>query len=75
METEVSNLTDKLYKVKDVCRIVNPKQQCLYIKNGVLPLEMYVSQDTRNGNDIIVMLFDKKNSFSVYEKWCNYELR
>lgn len=33
------------YSEKDVCRIVNPKQCLLYIKNGVFPIDIYTSVD------------------------------
>lgn len=68
-----SNIGKIEYNIKDVCRIINPKQQKLYIKNGVYPVDIYVSLDQEN-KDIVVMCFDKVNSEEVYKKWCNYEL-
>ncbi|WP_418756039.1 hypothetical protein [Eubacterium ventriosum] len=62
------------YCLKDVCRIVNQKQQLLYIKNNVYPIDIYTSIDQRTGNDIIVMIFSRKESEELYRLWCNYEL-
>nr|DAP47805.1 MAG TPA: hypothetical protein [Caudoviricetes sp.] len=62
------------YYLKDVCRIVNQKQQLLYIKNNVYPIDIYTSIDQRTGNDIVVMIFSRKESEELYRLWCNYEL-
>lgn len=74
MKTE-TNLKVYDYDNKDVCRIINPKQQLLYIKNKVYPIDIYASIDQKNDRDIIVMIFSRKDSEEVYRKWCNYELR
>lgn len=68
-----SNIGGHEYSQSDVCRIVNQRQQKLYIKNGLFPLDIYVSLD-ENNNDIIVMIFDKKESYPLYQKWCRHEL-
>lgn len=70
----VSEATGKRYAVQDVVRIVNPKQQLLYMKSGLYPLDLYVSIDLKTGKDVIVMLFSKVESYPLYQKWCNYEL-
>lgn len=69
-----SNLKSVEYKPKDVCRILNPKQQMLYIKNGIYPIDIYTSIDSKTENDVIVMIFSKNETTEVYKKWCNYEL-
>ncbi len=61
------------YNLKDVCRIVNPKQQTLYIKNGLLPIDLYASIN-QDGANIIVMIFDRETSYPLYQKWCDHEL-
>ena len=70
-----TNLKPRDYYLKDVCRILNQKQQTLYIKNGVYPIDIYQSKDSKTDADIIVMIFDRKETTDLYNKWCNYELR
>ena len=69
-----SDVTGKKYDVKQACRIINIKQQILYIKHGVPLLDMYIGKNYDNGRDLIVMVFDKKTSQPYYEKRCNHEL-
>lgn len=68
-----TNLKPKNYKHNEVCRIVNPKQAKLYIKNKVYPIDLYVSKD-KNNNDIIVYIFTKKDTQDVYRLWKDYDL-
>ncbi len=70
----LSNLQSREYSPNEVCRIVNPKQYLLYIKNGLYPIDMYTSIDDKTGKDILVMIFDREESFPLYQAWCNYEL-
>ena len=69
-----SNLNPRSYSNSEVSRIVNPKQCLLYIKNGVYPIDIYTSIDSKTGNDIIVMIFLKEESYPLYKKWCDHEL-
>ena len=69
-----SNITDKSYARQDVVRILNPKQQLLYIKAGLYPLDMYVSIDEKTDKDVLVMIFSKEKSYPLYQKWCDHEL-
>ncbi len=69
-----SNLQPRDYSSCEVCRIVNPKQYLLYIKNGLYPIDIYTSVDEKTGNDILVMIFDRKESYPLYQAWCNHEL-
>ena len=69
-----SNLNPRNYTPNEVCRIVNPKQALLYIKHRLFPIDMYTSIDAKTGNDILVMIFDKDESYSLYQSWCNHEL-
>lgn len=59
---------------KDVVRIVNRKQQISYIKNNVYPIDIYVSIDDETNTPILAMVFLKKDTAEVYQKWCNYTL-
>lgn len=74
MEKLISNLNGNEYALNEVCRIINPKQQMLYIKNGLYPIDIYTSIDVKTGNDIVVMIFDRKESYPLYQKWCDHEL-
>ena len=69
-----TNLKPRDYLPHEVVRIVNPKQSLLYIKNGVYPIDMYVSIDEKTNNSILAMVFLKEDTYEVYQKWCNYEL-
>lgn len=69
-----SNLHPRDYIAREVARIVNRRQQDLYIKNKVFPIDIYTSIDDRTGADITVMIFLKEESKDVYQKWCDYEL-
>lgn len=70
----ISETTGRKYAVQDVVRILNPKQQLLYIKSGLYPLDLYVSIDNKTNKDILVMLFSKEESYPLYQKWCDHEL-
>lgn len=69
-----TNLKSTDYYLKDVVRIVNPKQYLLYIKNGVYPIDMQTTVDDKTNNIILAMIFLKNDTTEVYKKWCNYEL-
>ena len=71
----ISETTGRKYAVQDVVRILNPKQQLLYIKSGLYPLDLYVSIDNKTNKDILVMLFSREESYPLYQKWCDHELR
>ena len=62
------------YSLHDVVRIVNPKQQKLYIKHDAYPIDMYVSKDLYSDDEILVMLFNKEETRELYVKWTNHEL-
>ena len=42
---EISKINGKPYHLKDVARVEDPKQQKLYIKHDVYPLDMYTKKD------------------------------
>ena len=69
-----TNLKSRDYDLRNVVRIVNNRQQILYIKNEVYPIDLYTSIDDKTGNSILVMIFLKEETTEVYKKWCNYEL-
>lgn len=69
-----TNLKSRDYDLRNVVRIVNNRQQLLYIKNEVYPIDLYTSIDDKTGNSILVMIFLKEETTEVYKKWCNYKL-
>jgi hypothetical protein len=68
-----THLKSRNYTEKEVCRILNSKQAKLYIKNGVYPIDIYVSLDDKD-NDVIVYIFLKEETRHLYQAWLNYEL-
>lgn len=73
-EYVTSDATGKTYAIQDVVRILNPKQQLLYIKSGLKLLDLYVSVDKKTDKDVLVMIFSKEESYPLYQKWCDHEL-
>lgn len=71
---EISNITGQKYKLSDCVRIVDQKQQKLYIKNDVYPIDMFTTKDMYSDNQILVMLFNKEETKDLYIKWKNREL-
>ena len=69
-----SHLTGLEYATQDVVRILNPKQQLLYVKAGLYPLDLYTSIDEKTDKDVLVMIFSREESYPLYQKWCNHEL-
>lgn len=72
---EISNISGKQYSLSDVVKIVDPKQQKLYIKHEVYPIDMYTTKDLYSDNQILIMLFNKEETKDLYIQWKNYELR
>lgn len=72
---EISKLSNKKYSLSDVVRIVDPKQQRLYIKHMAYPVDMYVTKDLYSDDEILVMFFNKEETRDLYVKWKNHELR
>lgn len=75
MDYEISKISDKQYLLKDIIRVIDPKQQKLYIKHEVYPIDMYTTTDIETGEDKLVMLFSKKESHPLYILWKNRELK
>jgi hypothetical protein len=75
MEYEVSKISEKRYSLKDVVRVIDPKQQKLYIKHDVYPVDMYTTTDIVTKEDKLVMLFSREESQPLYILWKNRELR
>lgn len=68
-----TNLNPREYTEKEVVRIYNRDQQTFYVDSNVYPVDMYTSYNPKSDKKIIVMVFIKDDTKSVYKKWCNYE--
>ena len=75
MDYEISKISGKQYQLKDVIRVIDPKQMKLYVKNEVYPIDMYTTTDMETGEDKLVMLFSKKESQPLYILWKKRELK
>lgn len=69
-----TNLNSCDYKVDEVVRICNIKQQIFYLSNNVYPVDIYVSYDEKNDRKCIVMIFLKSQTQELYRRWCNYDV-
>lgn len=56
------------YNSEDVVNLVNTKQAGLYIKNGIPLVDIFWSRDS------LVFVFNKAESYRVYELWCRHML-
>ncbi len=74
MNTFVSTLNGRTYRVRDAARVPDRRLQTLYIKHGLRPIDLYTSIDN-DGHDIIVMLFDRSESADLYQKWIDRTLK
>ena len=80
---EISKLNGKPYYLKDVARVEDQKQQKLYIKDDVYPVDMYTTTDvlidenTREEvfKDKLIMVFSREESKPLYILWKNTELK
>lgn len=72
---EISKINGNEYSLHDVVRIVDPKQQKLYIKHNSYPVDMYITKDLYSNDEILIMLFNKEETKDLYIKWKNHELR
>ncbi|MCJ7856698.1 hypothetical protein MUJ63_10420 [Lachnospiraceae bacterium NSJ-143] len=56
-------------------RVIDQKQQKLYIKHNVYPIDMYTTTDIDTSEDKLVMLFSRQKSRPLYVLWKNRELK
>ena len=68
-ETMQSDRTGITYIPADSIRILNIKQAGFYMENSATLLAVYPSKDFKTGDDIVVFVFDKKETFDLYRKW------
>ena len=80
---EISKLNGKPYCLKDVARVEDQKQQKLYIKHDVYPVDMYTTTDVlidestgeEVAKDKLIMVFSREESKPLYILWKNRELK
>lgn len=80
---EISKLNGKPYYLKDVARVEDQKQQKLYIKHDVYPVDMYTTTDVlideNTGEEVakdkLIMIFSREESKPLYILWKNRELK
>ena len=80
---EISKLNGKPYYLKDVARVEDKKQQKLYIKHDVYPVDMYTTTDVlidestgeEVAKDKLIMVFSREESKPLYILWKNRELK
>lgn len=80
---EISKLNGKPYYLKDVARVEDQKQQKLYIKHDVYPVDMYTTTDVlidestgeEVAKDKLIMVFSREESQPLYILWKNRELK
>ena len=53
MDYEISKISGERYILKDVVRVIDPKQQKLYIKHDVYPVDMYTTSDIETKEEIL----------------------
>lgn len=64
-----SETTGLYYVPEKMVRIVRWKQVAFYMRHGIFPKDFFVSKDYKTKEDILVFLFDREESRSVYEEW------
>ena len=72
---EKSKISGEEYSLSDTVRVIDPKQQKLYIKHFAYPVDMYVTKDLYSNDEVLVMLFNKSETRELYKAWKNHELR
>ena len=80
---EIRKLNGKPYYLKDVARVEDQKQQKLYIKHDVYPVDMYTTTDVlidestgeEVAKDKLIMVFSREESKPLYILWKNRELK
>jgi len=76
MKEKVSSLTTgKTYCPSDVVRIVNYKQAAAYMNHGAELLDIYGSRDYKTEECLLVYIFSRADTATLYDLWCKHELK
>lgn len=65
-----SSVTGKYYEPVDCIFIMNPKQAALYLKHDMELLDLIPNKD-----NLLVFVFDKKETSAVYRLWQTGDLK
>ena len=68
MDLITPNVKGIPYDPKKAVRIVDQNQCRAYLKAGLKPYDVYYS------NGVVVMVFDRAESYPFYKKYIDYEL-
>ena len=80
---EISKLNGKPYHLSEVARVEDQKQQKLYIKHDVYPIDMDTTTDViideitgeETLKDKLIMVFPRNKSKELYILWKRRELK
>ena len=64
-----TNITGKCYDTDSSVYIVNPLQIWKYLANDAIPLDILPGEDNK-----LVVVFDKHDTYQLYDAWCKREL-
>jgi hypothetical protein len=67
---EKSKVTQKMYDIFSVIRIVNPKQAAFYCMKGLEIQDIEVSEDKVTKEPILVFYFLKEETKEPFDEWC-----
>lgn len=68
-----SHVTNKQYDVRKSIRILNPLQVAFYMRKHAELLDIYPSKSLDGSRDLIVFVFDREATKSLYDSWCKHE--
>jgi hypothetical protein len=69
-----SNVTNKKYIPSEIVRIINISQVIGYLNHGAELLDVYPSYDYKSDKQILVFIFNRKDTTQLYDLWCKHEL-
>ncbi len=70
-----SNISNITYDVREMVRIVNPKQAAAFWINGAKLYDIYPSRHFETNEPMVVYLFKRSECTELYDKWCKHELK
>lgn len=66
---EISEITGKTYDTEECVHIVNLLQVYKYISHHAEVLDIFCGDDNK-----LIYVFNKKDTYELYDKWCKREL-
>lgn len=68
-----TNIHSRDYTSKEVVRIVRIDQVIFYNDHGVFPIDEYPSYDDKFDKKILVFIFLKEDTASIYQEWIKFK--